>query len=200
MKALFIVLILAMTACSSEPMQRMRDLRDALRPHAAKFSNYYQINTKLSGDEQFIPHEGGSRIIHSIKFVEDCQSIWKQGYLVIGICSLVSDHGVDESDLAEFAEKLGADVVIWNAEYSGIQQGVMPVTSFQPGRTATSFSYGAIGGTPYNGVTTTQLPATTTTQYVPVTTNVFQYTAMFWRKEKKAEFDPSTAKEIVAPK
>jgi membrane-associated protease RseP (regulator of RpoE activity) len=82
----------------------------------------------------------------------------------------------------------------------------MPLSSYQPGQTYTTQTYGtetanaygsggyAYGSGTYSGYSTTTTPGTFSTQYVPYSRQVFDQGAVFWRRMK-----PGILGAAVAP-
>jgi hypothetical protein len=112
----------------------------------------------------------------------------RRGYQLIGVSSFNS--GMRETDKAavEQAKKVGADLVlILNPQYTGTIQSTVPLTT---PTTSTSYTTGSAtayipGGAPvtaYGSATTTTYGTQTT--YVPITTNRYDYTAVYFVKSK----------------
>jgi hypothetical protein len=112
----------------------------------------------------------------------------RRGYQLIGVSSFNS--GMRETDKAAIdqATKVGADLVlILNPQYTSTIQSAVPVTtpttstSYTTG-SATAYSYGSAPVTAYGNATTTTYGTQTT--YVPITTNRYDYTAVYFVKTK----------------
>ena len=111
----------------------------------------------------------------------------QRGYASIGYSSFNSGHKESEQNAIAQAQKVGADlVVIINPRYTGSVTSQIPITT---PTAETSYSngsataYGAGGSvTAYGNSTTTTYGSRT--DYIPITTNRFDYGAVYFVKRK----------------
>lgn len=122
------------------------------------------------------------------RFDENAQREYgRQGYKVIGYSSFTSGYRQDDDNAVDQAKKVGADfVLILGSEYAGSVTASVPLTtptattSFTNGM-ATAYGTGGSAVAFGNSTTTTY---GTSTSYVPMTVNRYQYGALYlvkWR-------------------
>jgi PDZ domain len=106
----------------------------------------------------------------------------KEGYQVIGYSSFTSGHRQNDDDAVDQAKKIGADlVIILGSEYAGSVTTSVPLTtptattSYTNGM-ATAYGTGGSAVAYGNSTTTTY---GTSTSYVPMTVNRYQFGALY---------------------
>jgi PDZ domain len=180
---LFIALAACFTGCASDP-----------------FVQYYHDHTKQMSApvrERLLPPERGPQIVATpfAKHLEEGQRLDERGYVLIGEANFRGGAPTQQQLLAR-AKAVGAEVVLFSAEFSHTEQGVAPVVSYQPGSTATTTQQGTVranafgsggyayGSGSYSGTATTTTQGTLQTQYVPYHHQIHNYGATFWKRLK----------------
>jgi PDZ domain len=106
----------------------------------------------------------------------------REGYEVIGYSSFTSGNRQDDDDAVGQAQKVGADlVVIIGSEYAGSVTSSVPLTTPTATTSYTNgmaTAYGTGGSAVAFGNSTTTTYGTSTT-YVPMTVNRYQYGALY---------------------
>lgn len=114
--------------------------------------------------------------------------MFAKGYTPIGTSKWEGPDSEGNEEAADQARKIGAAYVLWRSDYSHTRQGAMPITTYNPGGTSTTYHSGNVysGGANgnYSGTSTTYHPGTTTTNYVPYSVDRYKYTAIFFAKFK----------------
>lgn len=157
------------------------------------FREYYRP-AMLFGQGALAPYSGKTQVFASNNIESDGYTLGARGYVCIGTSGFTSTGRTTESQAKSQGESVGADIVLWSAQYLGSEQTTVPIVQYQPGQTSTttysgnananaygSGGYGYANGN-YNGQSTTTSPGTYTTQYVPVTVQRCAYQASYWRK------------------
>ena len=151
--------------------------------------------------QQLLPPTGNPRIIviAETQHKEEVHHLEEQGYAIIGNLA-VQGPAISQSQLTEQAKIVGAAIVLCSSEFSGTQQGVRPIVTYQPGQTYTTSESGMVnanaygsggyasGFGTYSGSATTTSSGTYNTQYVPYQYNTYRTVASFWRQLKPAIF------------
>ncbi|MFK3845315.1 PDZ domain-containing protein [Stenotrophomonas sp. NPDC078853] len=112
----------------------------------------------------------------------------KGGYAPIGYASFNGAAGVSEAKAIKQAVEVGADlVVVTNPAYTGTNNSVIPITTPTSSTSYTNSSATAYGS---GGVVNAYGQATTTTygsqtNYIPVSTDRYDYGALFFVKPKQ---------------
>lgn len=111
----------------------------------------------------------------------------KHGYISIGYSSFNGAGGVKDGQALEQAKKVGADlVVVIDPRYTGTRSSVIPVvtpTTNTSVTNGTATAYGTAGvATAYGSSTTTSYGTRTT--FVPMSTDRFDYGAIYFVKMK----------------
>lgn len=113
----------------------------------------------------------------------------RRGYAVIGYSSFSSGHNESEKNAIAQGVKVGADlVVIVNPSYAGSVTSQIPITT---PTTSTSYSNGSATAYGSGGSVTAYGNSTTTTygsktNYIPMTTNRYNYGAVYFVKRSYA--------------
>ena len=184
MKApLLIALAACFTGCASDP-----------------FIQYYHDHTKqmpVPLRQRLLPPERGPQIVTTpfAKHRDEGQRLEERGYVIIGEANFQGGAPTQQQLLAR-AKAVGAEVVLFSAEFSHTEQGVAPVFSYQPGTTSTTTQQGTVranafgsggyayGSGNYSGTATTTTQGTLQTQYVPYQRQIHEYGATFWKRMK----------------
>lgn len=111
----------------------------------------------------------------------------RRGYQIIGVSSFNSGRGESENAAVAQGAKVGADIVlVINPQYTGTVTSAVPIvtpTTTTSYTTGSATAYGA--GTPvtaYGSSTTTTYG--TRTNYVPISTNRYDFTAVYFVQTK----------------
>lgn len=148
------------------------------------------------------PFSGKTEIFSSDNFKGDNDSIYRRGYVALGIASFEGGgRSATEAQLREKAKEVGADIILVRVDFKESQQTAVPWTTYNPGASSTSTTSGVVnatvsnnrggsayGSAVYSGQSTTQSSGTYSTQMIPVTVNRYEWEAMFWRKAKPSMF------------
>jgi hypothetical protein len=130
---------------------------------------------------------------------EEVHHLEEQGYTIIGTLA-INGPAISQAQLIKQAKKVGAAMVLCSSEYSGTQQGVRPIVTYQPGQTYTTTESGTVnanaygsggyasGFGTYSGSATTTSSGTYDTQYVPYKYDTYRTVASFWRQLKPLIF------------
>ena len=117
-----------------------------------------------------------------------------RGYAEIGRAEFEAGAGDYSASLRAKAKEVQADIVVVASEYARTDSGVIPLVTYQPGQTATTYSSGQVnasayggggyaqGTANYSGVSTTTGSGTYQTNYVPYSVRRNTYAAAFFRK------------------
>jgi hypothetical protein len=117
----------------------------------------------------------------------DQRRMFENGYFQIGYSSF---NGAieDEDKIIQQAKKVGAQVVVVTSSFTNSVTSSIPITTNTPVTTyhqgtANSYGYGGSAYGTYSGTSTTYVP---TTNYIPMTVNRYDQTAIFFRQMKPA--------------
>lgn len=159
--------------------------------HSNGFTKFYDGMTAndLYGDPNYIHIETPQVAILPNKPLEQVvKDMFIEGYGLIGQSIWEGPGDNDDKDALKQARDVGAALVLWRADYSHTDQGAVPITTYNPGSTSTTYHSGTIfaGGTmgSFGGTSTTYNPGSTSTSYVPFSVNRYDYTALFFIKFK----------------
>lgn len=114
--------------------------------------------------------------------------MFENGYANIGYAAWEGPANEGDAEAISQAKKVGASYVLWGASYNRTDSGVMPVTTYNPGDTTTTYHAGTVyspsGSGQYYGTSTTYNPGTVSTNYVPYSVNKYDYLGIFFIKIK----------------
>jgi serine protease Do len=162
------------------------------------YTQFYTNQLSPAWNGWLQPHIGEAQfysISGSVDFNTACDKLGREGYVVIGNASFEANARDYNSALREKAKEVQADIVLVNQSFAGTMTGVMPLMTYQPGQSATTYSTGqvhanaygtggyATGTANYSGVSTTTTPGTFSTNYVPYSVQRNNYSAYFLRKQ-----------------
>ena len=152
-------------------------------------------NFTVSNSNGFQPYSGGTVVYNTSDFQRDGEILLRGGYGDIGFSGFSGGGSATKEQLLEHAKAIGADVVLSNVEFQGSSQSALPVLTYNPGTSSTTYSQGsanaqaynnrggsAYGTASYSGTSTTTSPGTYSTQVIPITVNTYKWEASFWRK------------------
>lgn len=166
------------------------------------FAQFYQDNTKqwpITMQQRLLPPSSEPQIVSSANIQEDARRLEERGFVPIGFAGFRGGLA-GQQQLRQQAKKVGADVVLYSSQFSHTEAGVIPWLSYQPGQTYITHSYGtatanaygsggyAYGSGTYSGYSTTTTSGTYSTQYIPYQRQVFDQSAVFWRRMKQGIF------------
>lgn len=119
---------------------------------------------------------------------EVLNDMFSEGYELIGQSLWEGPGDHDNEDALKQARAVGAALVLWRADYSHTRQGTVPITTYNPGSTSTTYHSGTIftGGSmgSFGGTSTTYNPGSTSTSYIPFSVSRYDYIALFFAKFK----------------
>lgn len=175
---LFVIFpILALFGCATNPFTKFSE------DHSAKMN--------------FIESYSGKTVLKTTDdLARDSLELRRRGYAPFGHSSFQARNGVNVRDLQEQGEKIGADYVLYQSNYRGSEQALLPSIRFHPGQTSTTHSSGSVNTSngaqaTYSGASTTQTSGSTSTTMVPVTRHNYGHMASYWRKVKPQLFGAS---------
>lgn len=157
------------------------------------FSQFYRDYTH-GGATNLPPWSGHTSVFRPTNPPEDVKDLSRKGYIVLGESAFQGAAATTEQMLLSQAKKVGADVILYIANYLGSQQTAMPWMQYNPGQTYTTTSSGVVsanaygsggyayGSGTYYGTSTTSTPGTYSTQMIPITLNYYSHDALFFRK------------------
>jgi len=162
------------------------------------YSKFYTSTLKPGYEIWLQPFSGHTDFVSTSidRFVADRDTLMRRGYRVIGVANFQAGARDYSSSLKEQAKLVGADVVLMASSYARTISGVVPFTTFSPGKVSTTYSSGTVnasaygsGGTAnaignYSGTSTTIGPATSDTTFIPYQVERDNYAACFFRKGK----------------
>lgn len=173
------------------------------------FGEFYQSET----DEQY----PATQAVRIYRFSPDSlQALRYDGYTVIGQANFTGPLA-DKLQAITQAQKVGAQVVLLNIRLIGTSQTAIPVTDYHAPQTTMIQSSGSASGSAYgsggyafgtaNGYSTSYAttPGYTTTQFIPMTIETYEHSAIFFRKvddhtqvpAKKQQPVPSDDRRII---
>ena len=152
------------------------------------YGQFYQSETST----QYPPTQD----VRVYRFTQDgLQSLRREGYIVIGQSNF-NGPLANQSQAIQQGKRVGAQVVLVDYRHTETRQGSLPMTQYHAPQTTTINSYGHASGSAYgsggyaygsaNSVGTSYVttPGYTTTQYVPITIERYDQTAIFLRKNE----------------
>ncbi len=180
-------------------------------------ANFYQDRTIGATPEQlaafFEPSSTTPRVMVTEDYDGDLLRLGEQGYWVVGISNFTWSGMPTQQQLSKKALEVGADIVLYNSEYSHTEEGVRPVLGVVPGSSTTVSSSGsanlnaygsasasaygsggyAYGTGSYTGhgygnyyeTSTISTPPQFYTYYVPYSARVNQFQVAFLRRGKR---------------
>jgi hypothetical protein len=156
------------------------------------FAQFYQDGTQkmpLTMQQRLLPppKEPQIAVVTRATFQEECRHLIERGYAFIGSADFAGPLASRDQLIAQ-AKKVGAEVVLYDSDFSHTEEGIMPWLSYEPGQTFTTQQYGTIGGYAYSGSSTTTTPGTYQTEFIPYQRQVFIQGAAFWRRLKPGIF------------
>lgn len=159
------------------------------------YSQFYTNRVPADRVQYLLPHTGETQYFSatSTDMRGESRSLISRGYVPIGNASFEARAGDYSSDLHQRAKELQADVVLVSSSYARTQSGAIPVMTYQPGQTSTTYTSGQVhtnsygngygyGSANYSGTSTTTSPGTYNTEYIPYSVARNNYTAVFFRR------------------
>jgi hypothetical protein len=125
-----------LTGCATNPVTQF------YQDHMPEMSAAFQ--------QQLLPSTGNPRIIviAETQHKEEVHHLEEQGYAIIGNLA-IQGPAISQSQFIEQAKKVGAAIVLCSSEFSGTQQGVRPIITYQPGQTYTTSESGMVNANAY---------------------------------------------------
>lgn len=163
---------------------------------ANNFEKFYTNTLPEDALRNCLPHTGEAQYYSatSTDMRADIDTLLRKGYMPLGNAAFNADAKDYTSDLHEQAEDLQADVVLLSTSAAGARSGVIPLMTYTPGQTSTTYvsgqvhanAYGsggyASGNANYSGTATTTSSGTYNTNYIPYSVERSTYEAIFFRK------------------
>ncbi|MDO8734487.1 MAG: PDZ domain-containing protein [Elusimicrobiota bacterium] len=124
---------------------------------------------------------------------DDSMDMLENGYLLIGKSTFKSPP-LNEEQALDQAKKVGADIVLTKKEYVGTVTESVPMTEYLPDRRNTTRAQSTYQTNPsaLPSIAITEVTQTISgesyIQYVPKSTDYFNYSATFWKKTKPPIF------------
>ena len=160
------------------------------------YSQFYTRQLPASYERWLLPHVGETQFYSSPQneLQVGVENIIKRGYAVLGYSSFEANAGDYTGSLRAKSKELQADIVLVSSAYAGTQSGILPLVTYQPGQTATTYSSGqvnanaygrggaAYGTANYSGTSTTTTSGAFSTNYIPYSVSRNSYTAIYFRK------------------
>jgi hypothetical protein len=174
---------LAVLVGCSNPYQTFFQPNPNLRAQVVGNPNYEQVTA-----EPKIYSYSASPDDDYVRLIED-------GYVFLG--EAIFNSGAEAASrgrLLDQARDVGATLVMVTSRYTNTVSGSIPITTYHPGQTVTSNTtgnanvYSSDGSSAYgtySGTTTTQLPGTTSTNFVPYNVARYDFGAGFYTKKLK---------------
>ncbi len=131
----------------------------------------------------------------SESYTNEVRRLTENGYALVGVSRFAGSNPSDRQ-VVDYAKSIGADAALWDASFSGTEQGMRPLMRYEPGKTTTTTRSGSANvnvygggesasanGT-YSGQSTTTTPGEIKTQYVPYQKDVYAHLISFWRRAR----------------
>lgn len=176
-----LVAILAFTGCATNP-----------------FGEFYRDRTAGMPAEliakRVFPYSGTTKLFTTTNHQRDGDSLMQRGYILLGESSFEGAARVTESQILEQGKKVGADIVLYSADFRGSSQVAMPLMQYNPGASSTTYTSGTVnanaygaggsayGTANYSGYSTATTPGSFSTTSVPMTLRHYAHGASYWRR------------------
>lgn len=170
MRHMITLIALLLTACATNP-----------------YSSFYSGTPDARKEASYIPTSDQIRILQSTDIDKDTKQLMVKGYVPIGQSSFNSgDSRVNEEQVYEQAQKVGAQVVLTASKYTNTVSGSTPVivpnvTQSYSAGSATAYGFGGTVNAYGTGSTTTY---GSNTLYVPYSVRRSDYFALYFIKTK----------------
>jgi hypothetical protein len=162
-------------------------------------NSYSRFHTKVINehDETYLlPFSGRTEFFSTEDYQVDASLdvIYKRGYRMIGHSSFEANSGDYSNELKQYANELGADIVLVASKSAGTMTGVLPIVSYTPGESSTSYTTGtataratsgvhtAYATANYSAASTTTTSGSTSTTWIPYSVERTRYSAAFFRR------------------
>ena len=112
---------------------------------ANDFATFYRPVTTASSEDikkLTVPYSGKTQVLLSQNLKADGDDLARKGYVALGISEFRTSKNLSQSTLLSYAQKIGADVVLFSSQYLGSQQGIVPVPIYHSGQTYTTETSG----------------------------------------------------------
>jgi hypothetical protein len=141
---------------------------------------------------RLLPTEGQVKIVTSDDMRKDALRMMEDGYLLLGR-SLFRSSEVDLGMARKVATENGASVILIARKYASSMTEAVPMSEWIPEREVKVTETGVIqtgsnGGQTFERETTKKIAGEFRTQYVPQTTDYYDYAATYWAKSKPPIF------------
>jgi len=160
------------------------------------YDKFYTRTLPEGFERYLIPHTGGTQFVSAPEneMKQGVETLVGRGYNVLGYASFEANARDYSSALHKKAEELQADIVLVSSAYARTQSGVIPLITYQPGQTSTTYSSGQVnanaygtggsvyGTANYSGVSTTTASGTFNTNYIPYSVERRTFSAVFLRR------------------
>lgn len=170
MRLIISVFALLLTGCATNP-----------------YANFYNGVPDARKEANYVPTSDQIRIMQSTDIDKDTKQLMVKGYVPIGQSSFNSgDSRINEQQVYEQAQKVGAQVVLTASKYTNTVSGSTPVvvpnvTQTYSSGSATAFGLGGTVNAYGSGNTTTY---GSNTLYVPYSVRRSDYFALYFIKTK----------------
>jgi len=170
MRTLSILAIILLTSCTN---------------NFKKFYKEEELYAKVK--DKVILYQGDPQILKSSDIEQDLEKYFRKGYIAIGSSNFNSgDESNPESDIKKLAQKLGAEIALWNYKYTNTVSGVNTYTYYTPQTDTSHYSGNISSGYSmnsynYSGNITTQTQRPNIAS-VPYSVRRYDYTAVFLGK------------------
>ena len=160
------------------------------------YQKFYTNTIRPETSRNYLPHTTETEYFSasSPDMKRDVEALERRGYRSVGYVSFNADAKDYTSDLHDKAKEVQADIVLIHSSYMGTRSGVIPLVTYQPGQTSTTYTNGqvqanaygrggyAYGTANYSGTSTTTAPGTYNTNFIPYSVERDSYSAVFFRK------------------
>ncbi len=137
--------------------------------------------------------EGANPLIIHVEYdrgarEEAAKDLLRKNFIVIGESAFYAADATDEQ-LKNHARNIGAEAVLHSSKFSETKSGVVGVPQYNPGQSYRSSFSGYSGGRHFYGSGTTTTPGSFSTQYVPYSVDLHEYSVLYFAKsETKRRF------------
>ena len=156
----------------------------------------------VDGEYEFLDKNQDPVVIKGENYKDDINNMINNGFWPIGY-SYFNGKLERVEDVIKQAKKVKATHVLIYTKYTDTIKGVYPITQYNQGEYATSYFSGHLNGpingygsfsnldVGYSGSSTTYLPGTSTTTYIPYEIERYDQSSLYWAKKKYWKFGAS---------
>ena len=157
--------------------------------------NKYYAGSSSGALTNLPPWSGETQLCQSSNPQKETAEILRKNYSLIGTSLFEGADSATRNMLISQAKKVGADLVLYNSQYTGTTQAVMHYPQFVAGQTYVTpsggtYTFAGAGGAPsfatatYHATATPTIPGTYISQTRPITLKYYKHEAIYFRKSR----------------